>query len=226
MSSNLLPLRVLVKEVAADWCDLAGVETELRTVRVTDLDGRRADPLRQALRDAEDRVMAARDCEPTRPRPPAEWHELADRAFDAADAALVHAARIGGPTADPGDGRRHKLYAQTHAIIRGCITLTGLRQAPGFAALVESTEAVAESLRAMTVDAPPRYERVDTGLTVAQVAEHLGLSVRTVETYRADGRMPEPTMVGRTPTWTRAQIDQWQANRPGRGARTDLRGRD
>ena len=63
-------------------------------------------------------------------------------------------------------------------------------------------------------------------LTVAQVAEYLGLSVRTVETYRADGRLPEPTMVGRTPTWTREQIDQWQANRPGRGARTDLRGRD
>ena len=63
-------------------------------------------------------------------------------------------------------------------------------------------------------------------LTVAQVAEYLGLSIRTVETYRADGRLPEPTMVGRTPTWTREQIDQWQANRPGRGARTDLRGRD
>ena len=63
-------------------------------------------------------------------------------------------------------------------------------------------------------------------LTVAQVAEYLGLSIRTVETYRADGRMPEPTMVGRTPTWTREQIDQWQANRPGRGARTDLRGRE
>ncbi len=60
-------------------------------------------------------------------------------------------------------------------------------------------------------------------LTVAKVAEHLGLSIRTVETYRADGRMPEPTMVGRTPTWTREQIDQWQATRPGRGARTDLR---
>lgn len=63
-------------------------------------------------------------------------------------------------------------------------------------------------------------------MTVAQVAEYLGLSIRTVETYRADGRLPEPTMVGRTPTWTREQIDQWQANRPGRGARTDLRGRD
>ena len=46
-------------------------------------------------------------------------------------------------------------------------------------------------------------------LTVAQVAEHLGLSVRTVEAYRRDGRLPEATMVGRTPTWTRAQIDQW-----------------
>lgn len=30
-------------------------------------------------------------------------------------------------------------------------------------------------------------------------------------------------MVGRTPTWTRAQIDAWQATRPGQGARTDLR---
>ena len=48
-------------------------------------------------------------------------------------------------------------------------------------------------------------------------------SVRTVETYRAHGRLPEATMVGRTPTWTRAQIDQWQATRPGQGARTDLR---
>ena len=60
-------------------------------------------------------------------------------------------------------------------------------------------------------------------LTVAQVAEYLGLSVRTVETYRVDGRMPEATMIGRTPTWTRAQIDQWQATRPGQGARTALR---
>ena len=62
-----------------------------------------------------------------------------------------------------------------------------------------------------------------TVMTVAQVAEHLGLSVRTVEAYRRDGRLPEATMVGRTPTWTRAQIDQWQVNRPGQGARTDLR---
>lgn len=54
-------------------------------------------------------------------------------------------------------------------------------------------------------------------LTVAQVAERLGLSVRTVEDYRLDGRMPEATMVGRTPTWTKAQIDEWQAQRPGPG---------
>ena len=60
-------------------------------------------------------------------------------------------------------------------------------------------------------------------LTVAQVAEHLGLSVRTVEAYRRDGRLPEATMIGRTPTWTRAQIDQWMTYRPGQGARTDLR---
>lgn len=59
-------------------------------------------------------------------------------------------------------------------------------------------------------------------LTVAQVAEYLGLSVRTVQDYRLDGRLPEPLMVGRTPTWTRSQVDEWQASRPGRGARTDL----
>lgn len=222
MSSNLLPLRVLVKEVAADWCDLAGVETALRTVRVTDLDGRRADPLRQALRDAEDRVIAARATEPPHPRPSAEWHELADRAASAIEDALMSAARIGGATADPGDGRQHKMYAQTGSITRGCITLAGLRQAPGFAGLVESTEAVAESLRSMTVGAPPRYEPIRTVLTVAQVAEYLGLSVRTVQDYRLDGRLPEPLMVGRTPTWTRSQVDEWQASRPGRGARTDL----
>ena len=62
-----------------------------------------------------------------------------------------------------------------------------------------------------------------TVLTVADVARYLSLSVRTVEAYRRDGRLPEATMVGRTPTWTRAQIDAWQANRPGQGARTDLR---
>ena len=60
-------------------------------------------------------------------------------------------------------------------------------------------------------------------LTVAQVAEYLSLSVRMVEAYRRDGRLPEATMVGRTPTWTREQIDAWQATRPGQGARTDLR---
>ena len=69
----------------------------------------------------------------------------------------------------------------------------------------------------------PGSRRVSTDLlTMAQVAEHLGLSVRTIEAYRRDGRMPEAAMVGRTPTWTRAQIDAWQANRPGQGARTDL----
>ncbi len=62
-----------------------------------------------------------------------------------------------------------------------------------------------------------------TAMTVAQVAEHLGLSVRTIQAYRLDGRMPPAVMVGRTPTWTREQIDEWQATRPGRGARTDLR---
>ncbi len=54
-------------------------------------------------------------------------------------------------------------------------------------------------------------------LTQAQVADYLGLSVRTIHTYRRHGRMPEARMIGTTPVWTRQQIDAWQAARPGRG---------
>ena len=53
--------------------------------------------------------------------------------------------------------------------------------------------------------------------TTEEAAQYLGLSPRTVQTYRLEGRFPRPTMVGRTPTWTVDQLDEWVAERPGRG---------
>ncbi len=58
----------------------------------------------------------------------------------------------------------------------------------------------------------------DDEMTMEDVAEHLGLSVRTVQDYRLDGRLPNSVrMIGRTPVWTREQISEWQASRPGSG---------
>mgnify|MGYP002741943758 CR=1 FL=1 len=58
----------------------------------------------------------------------------------------------------------------------------------------------------------------DSMLTVRDVAARLGLAVSTVQTYRRDGRLPEPDgLVGRVPWWRPATIDRWQAARPGRG---------
>lgn len=58
----------------------------------------------------------------------------------------------------------------------------------------------------------------DSMLTVRDVAARLGLAISTVQTYRRDGRLPEPDgLVGRVPWWRPATIDRWQAARPGRG---------
>lgn len=54
--------------------------------------------------------------------------------------------------------------------------------------------------------------------TVRDVANYLGIAATTVYAYRRDGRLPEATMVGRTPTWPARQIIEWDKNRPGRGA--------
>lgn len=53
--------------------------------------------------------------------------------------------------------------------------------------------------------------------TVAEVADYLGIAATTVYAYRRDGRLPEATMVGRTPTWTPEQIIEWSKTRPGQG---------
>jgi len=56
-------------------------------------------------------------------------------------------------------------------------------------------------------------------LSRAEFAERVGLAVGTLSRYN----LPDPdALVGRTRGWLPETIDTWQANRPGRGARTDL----
>ncbi|HMT51185.1 MAG TPA: helix-turn-helix domain-containing protein [Dietzia sp.] len=219
MSSNLLPMRVLIKQITADWCDLAGIETDLRTIPVTDLDGRRADPMRRALREAETRARAAWAAEPVPPSTPAEWRDLYDRGVEALVDAVRAAALIYSEAALIYGGAT-RVPRQIDAIVRMAMNIAAVRRHERFADLVSSTEDAAEAFRAMRPS-----EHGKDRLTVPQVAQHLGLSVRTVQDYRLDGRLPEPTMIGRTPTWTREQIDEWQDNRPGSG-RWGKRGRE
>lgn len=56
--------------------------------------------------------------------------------------------------------------------------------------------------------------------SVADVAEHLGVSPATVRSYAARGQMPAPDgRIGRSPWWWSTTITQW--DRPGQGRRTD-----
>ncbi|MCL3793623.1 transcriptional regulator [Actinomyces sp. AC-20-1] len=68
---------------------------------------------------------------------------------------------------------------------------------------------------------PVRY------LSVADVARLLGVTGSTVRSYMVQGRLPEPAVIvgleRESRGWTRESIEEWNASRPGRGARTDLR---
>lgn len=62
-------------------------------------------------------------------------------------------------------------------------------------------------------------------LTVAGIANRLGISPTTAKKYADEGRLPEPDAVtGDGPKsvrgWLPATIDAWNANRPGRGGRS------
>ncbi|MFT3663188.1 MAG: XRE family transcriptional regulator [Gordonia sp. (in: high G+C Gram-positive bacteria)] len=58
-------------------------------------------------------------------------------------------------------------------------------------------------------------------LSAAEVAERIGVVRSAISRYK----MPEPdALIGQTRGWLPETIDEWNANRPGRGARTDLRG--
>lgn len=60
-------------------------------------------------------------------------------------------------------------------------------------------------------------------IDTAQAASLAGVLPGTLRTYAADGRAPKPRRFGRSLMWDRAEIEAWAANRPGQGARTDLR---
>ena len=88
----------------------------------------------------------------------------------------------------------------------------------------------AKSLGVPTLDfvyvTPTEEEMADPNAdywTVADIADHWGVTPQTVRTYRSRGRgeLPEPDNVfGRSPVWKPATILNFQ--RPGQGARTDL----
>lgn len=243
MSATLLPMRLVVKEMMTDWCVGAGVPVDLTRVPVTDLDGSRANDLRAALREIEHRVKVAHDAarasRPPRSTPHHEWHDVAATAADQAFALAAAAAGLIMDGVESPDqairyARRHPLVGRVWRILRSAIATCTLTRWEGMEEATAHTEALAADLGAMLGSAPVGPRRgnssenaastvvvaVPTGvMTVQQVASHLGLSVRTVQDYRLDGRLPEPTMVGRTPTWTREQIDEWQAERPGPGRR-------
>lgn len=68
-------------------------------------------------------------------------------------------------------------------------------------------------------------------LSMAGVADRLGLSPHTVKKYYNDGRLPEPDAqigqdAGRRIGWLPETIDEWQANRPGRGKWRGPRAKD
>ena len=59
----------------------------------------------------------------------------------------------------------------------------------------------------------------------AYVRATFGASIEavTIRQYASKGRMPEPDVrIGPNGGWSEATINEWWANRPGRGARTDL----
>lgn len=57
-----------------------------------------------------------------------------------------------------------------------------------------------------------------TYLSLADIAERVGVEASTIRTYRSQGRLPEPdAMTGPTPGWLPETVDEWMAARPGRG---------
>lgn len=60
-------------------------------------------------------------------------------------------------------------------------------------------------------------------LAIDDVASQAGVAPKTVSSYLATGRMPQPQgWHAGSPWWTAPIISHWLQQRPGRGARTDL----
>lgn len=61
-------------------------------------------------------------------------------------------------------------------------------------------------------------------LTSKDVADRLGVSVKTVHEYRARGTLPPPVEGSRTLLWKEETIAAWEQARPGQGWRKDQSG--
>lgn len=64
-------------------------------------------------------------------------------------------------------------------------------------------------------------------LSLHGYAKRVGIAYSTIRTYQRDKRLAPPDAIigegnATTHGWLPETIDAWQANRPGRGARTDL----
>lgn len=60
----------------------------------------------------------------------------------------------------------------------------------------------------------------DEPLDLQGIANHLGLKIETLRTYKKDGRLPAADgQIGGRDWWYTSTVDRWQANRPGRGHR-------
>ncbi|MDE1643208.1 MULTISPECIES: helix-turn-helix transcriptional regulator [Actinotignum] len=63
-------------------------------------------------------------------------------------------------------------------------------------------------------------------LTTGEAAQRLGIQRTTFTSYVQKGLTPPPDAItGTIQGWLPETIDDWNANRPGRGARTDLKDR-
>lgn len=60
-------------------------------------------------------------------------------------------------------------------------------------------------------------------LSRGEIADKLGVSLDAIKKAQARPDFPKPdALVGRNQGWLETTIEHWHANRPGRGARTDL----
>lgn len=82
----------------------------------------------------------------------------------------------------------------------------------------------AESINGVVgMDAPELHVRAM--LTIADIAEMVGVEPDTIAAYRYRGYLPEPqAVIGRTPVWARPIVRHWLDTRPGNGWRTDIYG--
>ncbi|OAK54003.1 helix-turn-helix transcriptional regulator [Rhodococcoides kyotonense] len=70
-------------------------------------------------------------------------------------------------------------------------------------------------------------DELTTADVLALIEDKTGkaISAKTWSSYVTRGQAPKPARhLSRTPLFSREDIEQWIANRPGSGARTDLRG--